>query len=204
MFSAFSFLSLINTCKPGTDFFKCLCCKLNIHVDVHTHRRFQTVCPDLKKKSMWTTHLLTFATIFTQRSPYQDFLGGSVVKTPHFHCRGSGFHPGPETSILHAVQPKSFKKEEASASVTIHLTTPKQKLRNYPCLFPLAAINFSKFCGFSFITNSQNHLLHTLPNNRHSITSQHHPSLWNGISFLSISPSRHQFTQGMVKIFKNV
>ena len=50
MFSAFSFLSLINTCKPGTVFFKCLCCKLNIHVDVYTHRRFQTVCPDPKKK----------------------------------------------------------------------------------------------------------------------------------------------------------
>ena len=108
------------------------------------------LCVLILKKSMQTTHLLTFATIFTQRSPYQDFPGGPVVKTPHFHCRGSGLHPGPETSILHAVQPKSFKKEEASASVTIHLTTPKQKLRNYPCLFPLAAINFSKFCGFSF------------------------------------------------------
>ena len=106
---------------------------------------------------------------------------------------GVGSTPGPEASILPAVQPKRFKKEEeASTSVTIHLTTPKQKLRNYPCLLLLVAINFSKFCGFSFITNSQNHLLHTLPNNPHSITGQHHPSLRNWISFLSRSPSPHQ------------
>ena len=24
---------------------------------------------------------------------YRDFLGGSVVKTLRFHCRGYGFHP---------------------------------------------------------------------------------------------------------------
>ena len=56
MFSAFSFLILINTCKPGMDFLKCLYCQLNIHVDVHTHKIFQTVCPDPKKTCRQLTY----------------------------------------------------------------------------------------------------------------------------------------------------
>ena len=173
------------------DFLKCLCCQLNIHVDVHTHKRFQTVCPDPKKTCRQLTYSLLQPS-FLKKAPIRISL---VVQSLRLHTStagGVGSTPGPETSILHAVQPKSFKKEEVSTSVTIHLTTPKQKLRNYPCLFPLVAINFSKFCGFSFITNSQNHLLHTLPNNLYSITGQHHPSLQNWISFLSRSPSPHQ------------
>ena len=34
-------------------------------------------------------------------SPSWDFPGGPVVKTPHFHCRGFGFHPW--SGILHAL-----------------------------------------------------------------------------------------------------
>ena len=32
----------------------------------------------------------------------RDFLGGPVVKTPYFHCRGYGFNNGQGTQILHA------------------------------------------------------------------------------------------------------
>ena len=33
-----------------------------------------------------------------------DFPGGSVVKTPHFQCRGHGFHPWSGTKIPHATK----------------------------------------------------------------------------------------------------
>ena len=29
-----------------------------------------------------------------EREPGRDILGGPVVRTPHFHCRGPGFDPG--------------------------------------------------------------------------------------------------------------
>ena len=34
----------------------------------------------------------------------QDFPGGLVVKTSHFHCRAMGWIPGWKTNCLHATQ----------------------------------------------------------------------------------------------------
>ena len=41
-----------------------------------------------------------------------DFLGGPVVKTPHFHCRGCGCDSWSGTKILHALRrgQRFFKK----------------------------------------------------------------------------------------------
>jgi len=35
----------------------------------------------------------------------QEFPGGPAVRTPSFHCRGTGSIPGWENKIPHAVQP---------------------------------------------------------------------------------------------------
>ena len=40
-----------------------------------------------------------------------DFPGGPVVKTPHFHSRGTGSVPGRGTKILHAAWPKKKNRE---------------------------------------------------------------------------------------------
>ena len=41
----------------------------------------------------------------------RDFLGGPVVKTPHFQCRGMGSIPGWGPKISHAVQVGQKKKK---------------------------------------------------------------------------------------------
>ena len=41
----------------------------------------------------------------------KEFPGGSVVKTPHFHWRGTGLIPDQETRISHATQPKINRTE---------------------------------------------------------------------------------------------
>ena len=35
--------------------------------------------------------------------------GGPVVKTPHFHCRGTDLIPGQGTNILHSADKKQVK-----------------------------------------------------------------------------------------------
>ena len=40
----------------------------------------------------------------------RDFPGGTVVKTPHFHCEGMGSITGQEIKIPHAVWPKKWKQ----------------------------------------------------------------------------------------------
>ena len=42
----------------------------------------------------------------------RDFLGGPVVKTPIFHCRGTGLIPGWRAKILHAEQLKKERTKE--------------------------------------------------------------------------------------------
>ena len=41
-----------------------------------------------------------------------DFPGGPVVKTPHFQCRGHGFHPETEIPTCHAMAKKEKTEKE--------------------------------------------------------------------------------------------
>ena len=58
------------------------------------------------KTVLWT-HVLcpqTMPPLFKNSS--MDFPGGPVVKTPHFHCRGTGSIPGLGISACRVVWPK--------------------------------------------------------------------------------------------------
>ena len=46
-----------------------------------------------------------------------EFPGDPVVRTPHFHCRGHGFHPWRETKIPHAAQCSQKKKKSRGLKI---------------------------------------------------------------------------------------
>ena len=48
----------------------------------------------------WTLTLVAVIRGSGIRNEYWDFPGGSVAKTPHSQCRGSGFYPGSENHML--------------------------------------------------------------------------------------------------------
>ena len=58
---------------------------------------------------------------------YSDFPGGPMVKTPHFHCRGHGFHPwspvGEVSRVAQCSQKEKknfFMKERKETSSIFH------------------------------------------------------------------------------------
>ena len=62
---------------------------------------------------MWKQPKCPLTDEWIKKMWYRDFLGGPVVKTSRFQCRGQGSNPGQGTKIPHAMQhAQNIKKKK--------------------------------------------------------------------------------------------
>ena len=63
-----------------------------------------------------------------------EFLGGLVVRIPHFHCRGTGLISGQGTKILHAAQHSQKEKNKYQLPFPIYQIYGHQNYNQKLCL----------------------------------------------------------------------